>query len=420
MRFTYLQHLPYRHFDDDFVGRYESVVSTPYFELVSPQLVHADVRGALDEVLYAARAGFDGVGLTEHGQSAYDMNPNPDLGAAVLAYTLASEQLNTAIYVVGRSLGKTREPLRVAEELAWLDNLSEGRLMTGFPVGLPYDANINAGIPPIQTRPRYDENLAFVLKAWRAREPFAWNGKYSQYMKVNVWPRPFQVPHPPVSITGTGNPNTTKFALQRDFGFNLLVTGSEPTAAQRIFDDLWRMADELGVDDNPFRTNYVQSVVVADTDSEAERLYAKHLEYSSTRGVGAIPMNRLVLPGGVSPQGLRALLRNGAPGAAPKPPSYAELVESGAVVAGSAATVREMLEDRARNYRVGHILVQLQLGSMPTDLVKHNIDLFTQQVLPALRPIWSEYENENRWWPQRLGGKLVSAKQADLAGARLQ
>ena len=180
MRFIYLQHIPYRHLADDFAARFpESVVTTPYFEVAEPGFTHADIRAGLDESMHAARAGFDAVGLTEHGQSSYDMDPNPDLGAAALAYQIGAEDLNTGIYVVGRSLGKSREPLRVAEELAWLDNLSAGRLMTGFPVGLPYDANINAGIPPIETRARYDENLSFVLKAWTDREPFAWNGKYA-------------------------------------------------------------------------------------------------------------------------------------------------------------------------------------------------------------------------------------------------
>ena len=299
MRFIYLQHIPYRHLSEDFATRFpESVITTPYFGVAEPRLVHADIRAGLDESMHAARAGFDAVGLTEHGQSSYDMDPNPDLGAAALAHQIGAEDLNTGIYVVGRSLGKSREPLRVAEELAWLDNLSAGRLMTGFPVGLPYDANISAGIPPIETRARYDENLSFVLRAWTDREPFAWNGKYSQYMSVNVWPRPFQTPHPPVSITGTGNPNTARFALQRDFGFNLIVMGGPPSTAQRIFDDLWRMADELGVDDNPFRANYAQPVLVADTDREAERLYADHAAYSMTRGIGSYPYAPLHSAGG--------------------------------------------------------------------------------------------------------------------------
>ena len=422
MRFIYLQHIPYRHLADDFAARFpESVVTTPFFEVAEPGFAHADIRAALDEIMHAARAGFDAVGLTEHGQSSYDMDPNPDLGAAALAYQIAAEELNTGIYVVGRSLGKSREPLRVAEELAWLDNLSAGRLMTGFPVGLPYDANINAGIPPIETRARYDENLSFVLKAWTAREPFAWNGRYSQYMSVNVWPRPFQAPHPPVSVTGTGNPNTTRFALQRDFGFNLIVMGGPPSSAQRIFDDLWRMADELGVDDNPFRANFAQFVLVADSDREAERLYAEHVAYSTTRGIGHIPMHRYTPPGGISPPGLRALLGNAqlADGHPGELPTFGQLVESGAIVAGSVATVREQLADRARNYRVGILLLLLQMGSMPTDLVKHNIDLFAREVMPALKHIWSEYEAGNRWWPARLGGRPVSATQTQLAGVSL-
>jgi alkanesulfonate monooxygenase SsuD/methylene tetrahydromethanopterin reductase-like flavin-dependent oxidoreductase (luciferase family) len=358
--------------------------------------LHADIRVALDEAMHAVRAGFDAVALTEHGRRCND--PNPDLGAAALAYQIGAENLNTGLHVVGRSLGKTRDPLRVAEELAWLDNLSDGRLMTGFPVGLPCDANINTGIPPIETRARYDENLSFVLKAWTACGPFAWNGKYSQYDTVNVWPRPFQVPHPPVSVTGTGNPNTTRFALQRDFGFNHVVLGEASTSADRVFDDLWRMADELEVDANPFRANVGQYVLVADTDAEAERLYTEHVSCGTTRGIGFIPMHRLALPGAIS---------------------FGELVDSGAIVAGSAVTVRDRLADRARSYRVGNMLLSLQMGSMSTGLVKHNIDLFASGVMPYLRGIWSEYEDTNRWWPARLGGRPVSAVQAQLAGARL-
>ncbi|MDG4668115.1 LLM class flavin-dependent oxidoreductase [Mycobacterium sp. 236(2023)] len=422
MRFTYAQHFPYRHFGDDFEEQAaEAVVSTPYFGLVDPQSAHADLRAGFEELIHAARAGFDAVALTEHGQSAYDMSPNPDLGAAIMAHAFVSEGLECGIWVVGRSLGKTREPFRVAEELAWLDTLSEGRLMTGFPVGLPYDANINAGIPPIETRPRFDENLSFILKAWTAHEPFAWNGKFAQYGNVNVWPRAYQAPHPPVSITGTGNPNTSRFALQRDFGFNLTTTGGDPSAAPRIFGDFWRIADEVGADDNPFRANFVQQVLVADTDAEAERLYSQHVAYSVRRGIGTVGIERLLLPGGISPPGLRALLGgvNGGAAGPSEPPTYGELVESGAIVAGSAATVRDRLEDMATRLRVGNMTVFLMIGSMPTELTKANIDLFTTKVIPPLRSLWSEYESGNRWWPARLGGRSTSHTNSEMAGAHL-
>jgi alkanesulfonate monooxygenase SsuD/methylene tetrahydromethanopterin reductase-like flavin-dependent oxidoreductase (luciferase family) len=370
--------------------------------------------------MHAARLGFDAVAMTEHAQSSYDMQPNPDLAAAVLAYETEKEGIEVAIYTVGRSLGKSREPLRIAEEQAWLDTLSGGRLICGCPVGLAYDANINAGVAPIETRARYDENFEFILRAWTERDSFPFNGKFSQHAKVNIWPRPFQNPHPPVNITGTGNPATTRFALERDLGFNLVVLGGAPGGAERIFGDLWAMADKMGLDDNPYRAAYAQFICVAETDADAERLYARHIEYCMGFGIGYIPFHRLALPGGISPAGLRALLSGGAPaGGKEHAPRYRDLVDSGAVIAGSAATVRERLATQARTMRFGNLLAFLQIGSMPSDLTRYNIDLFAAQVLPHLRPLWSDFNSKNRWWPTRLGGQPVSSKQADKTGARL-
>ncbi|MGU3432570.1 LLM class flavin-dependent oxidoreductase [Actinomycetes bacterium M1A6_2h] len=422
MKLTYIQHLPYRHLPDDFSENHEeSVVSNRFHDLVDRDLMHDDLRDALDESMHAARSGYDAVGMTEHGSSSYDVNPNPDLGAAALAYATGAEGLKVGIYTLGRSLGKSREPLRVAEELAWIDSLSGGRLLSGFPVGLPYDANVNAGVPPIETRGRYDENLELILRAWTEREPFPWNGRYSQSMGVNIWPRPYQNPHPPVSITGIGNPATTRFALERDLGFNLVTLGSDPKiAAAPIFDSMWSMAAELGYDANPYRAAMAVTVLVGESDEDAEKLYAKHLEYSLARGIGHIPMHRFALPGGISPQGLKVLLAQPAPPANMPAPSYADAVRAGLVVAGSAATVREKLADYARTFRIGQFLIFQQVGSMPIELTKHNIDLFTSDVAPHLRPLWSEYDADNRWWPVALGGQPASERQADTAGARLK
>jgi len=136
MKVNYFQQVPYRHLPDDFEANHESVVTTPYHGLVDPKLIVEAYRNALDECMYAARAGFDGVAITEHGQSSYDMAPNPDLLEAALAYATETQGLATAIYPIGRSLGKSREPIRVAEEQAMLDCMSNGRLICGFPVGL--------------------------------------------------------------------------------------------------------------------------------------------------------------------------------------------------------------------------------------------------------------------------------------------
>ena len=175
MKVSAFAQVAYRTFPADFERHHDSAVDTPW-GLVDPREVRAAFRDYLDGLMLAARSGFDGVVFTEHAQSSYDMSANPSLTAAALAYATESEGLDVAIYPAGRSLAKTREPMRVAEEYLAIDTVSGGRLVAGFPVGLPYDACLNNGIPPIELRPRFDENLELILRAWREDMPFAWNG----------------------------------------------------------------------------------------------------------------------------------------------------------------------------------------------------------------------------------------------------
>jgi hypothetical protein len=92
MKVTILSQVPYRRLPDDFEKKYESVVTTPW-DLVDPEAVHAAFRDSLDEQLFAARSGFDGVAFTEHAQSSYDMAPNPSLLCSALAYATEVEGL---------------------------------------------------------------------------------------------------------------------------------------------------------------------------------------------------------------------------------------------------------------------------------------------------------------------------------------
>lgn len=407
MKVSYFQQVPYRHLPGDFERRYkESVVTPPYFETTRPDLVRSAFRDALDEMMHAARAGFDAIAITEHGQSAYDMVPNPNIMESAIAYATESEGIATGIYPLGRSLGKSREPLRAAEELAMIDVISNGRLISGFPVGLAYDANVNNGNAPAETRLRFDENLELVLRAWRDPEVFAWNGRFHQHPAVNLWPRPLQTP-PPVFITGIGNPRTMEFCLQRGFGFNYFGWFGAKITGRRIFDRFWEAADRLGKDNNPYQMGFMQTVCVADTDAKAEKLYAQHAEYFFRKGIGSIPMERLALPGGIDIKGLEFIFRDpGDFGIYPRmrQATFAELIESGSVICGSPATVRDRITEFARDFRIGNLHAMLQFGSMPHELAKDNISLFAEQVMPHLKNIWADEGWQHHWWPQALGG----------------
>jgi alkanesulfonate monooxygenase SsuD/methylene tetrahydromethanopterin reductase-like flavin-dependent oxidoreductase (luciferase family) len=419
MKVTYFQQVPYRHLPDDFERHFESVVTTPYHKLVEPAKVSSAYRDALDECMVAARSGFDGITITEHSQSSYDMAPNPDILQAALAYATEVEAIDTAIYPVGRSLGKSKEPLRVAEEQAMLDCMSNGRLVCGFPVGLAYDANIHNGVPPAQTRSRFDENLELVLRAWTAKDPFPFNGKYFQANHVNLWPRPVQDPHPPVWITGIGNPKTMEICLRRNFGFNYFGWFGAKQTGNRIFDRFGSVAKGLGKKPNPFQIGFMQMIAVARTDKEAKDLYAEHVEYFFRKALGAIPLNRLMLPGGIDIRGVEFLLRDPSDfGMYTKmlTASYEELVEAGCVISGSPETVRDQLVKLVTDFGIGNLHAMLQFGSMPSELAKENIKLFAGKVLPDLSPIFED-EHDHHWWPERLGGKPIRAatKEAEVA-----
>ncbi|WP_168790123.1 LLM class flavin-dependent oxidoreductase [Paraburkholderia aromaticivorans] len=405
MKITLFSQAPYRGLPDDFERQYESVCSTPY-SLTTRDGVYSSMRDFLDVLMFAGRSGFDGLAVTEHSQSAYDMVPNPDLIASALAYMTEAEGLDVAIVPMGRSLGKAREPLRVAEEYAMIDVISGGRLVAGFPIGLSYDAAINNGVPPIEIRPRFDEGLELILRAWKQTEPFAFNGRFGQYPQVNIWPRPLQRDIP-VYITGTGNPRTMQMCLERNMAFNYLSWFGAKLTGKRIFDRFWEAADQIGVSRNPYRMGFVQTIAVAETDAQAEEDYAKHLEYSFRKGLGSIPVEKLGLPGGIDIRGVEALVKD--PGDFGmvdrlRTATYRELVDAGCVIAGSPATVREQLAEYLKLYGIGNLHAMLTFGSLPRHLAMKNVQLFADEVAPYLRNIWAGSEHVHHWWPERLGG----------------
>ncbi|MDQ0935245.1 hypothetical protein [Streptomyces turgidiscabies] len=98
--------------------------------------------------------------------------------------------------------------------------------------------------------------------------------------------------------------------------------------------------------------------------------------------------------------------------------SYRQLVESGAVIAGSPQTVADQLLSILREFGVGNLHAMLQFGSLPRHLTKANIDLFAAEVLPRLRGLWDDGPSPHHWWPQRLGGQQapLPATASPMAG----
>ena len=398
--------MPYRDLPPDFGERYKSAYIDPlWFDIADPQRVGQYYNWTLDEFVYAARAGMHGLCTNQHHQNVYGFMANPSLMGSVLA-KLTSDR-DVAIVQLGSTLPSTSPPTRIAEEYALIDCISGGRLVAGFPAGLPTDATISNGVIPVEQRERYREALELVLKAWCARDIFAWNGKHYQLPMVNLWPRPIQQPHPPIWIPGSGSASTVEFVVDRDDCFcHLSYYGARN--AHSLGDYFWETVEQRGRDANPYRLGFLQLIGVSETDAQAQE-YAPHVEYFFHKLLYT-PTYYQAIPGYQDyPSMLRALkaplrerfdLRN---------LKYGDFIERGFLIAGSPATVRDHLIEGVQRLRIGHLLALLHFGSMPHELCLKNIDLFCREVLPHLEPLWDD-EWEDRWWPVRLRNQRRSAK----------
>ena len=386
--------MPYRFLPEDFEARYRSVWVDVPGHLYDPEKGHALYHEFLDELELAEAAGFDGLCVNEHHANAYGLMPSPNLMAAALARRTS----RAALIVLGDSLALYNPPLRVAEEFAMLDVLSGGRLVAGFPVGTSMDSNFAYGVPPATLRERYYEAHDLVIQAWTRADVFAFNGKYTQLRYVNLWPRPLQSPHPPVWIPGGGSLETWEWTAKQDYVYCYLSYFGYKHAKQTM-DGFWEAITRLGADDNPYRAGFLQLVGVSETDAQAEKDYAPHVRYFYQKCLNV--WERFAEAPGY--RTVRTLRAGGRPqvGLAAKQIretlSWKDYVEQGYIVAGSPAAVREQLADCIRKLRVGHLMVLLQIGSLPKDLTLKNVELFGREVLPHFRDVWPGHKD--RWWP---------------------
>jgi alkanesulfonate monooxygenase SsuD/methylene tetrahydromethanopterin reductase-like flavin-dependent oxidoreductase (luciferase family) len=155
------------------------------------------------------RLGYDGVGFNEHHCSPYGLMNSPNLMAAAAAQR--TRRMKLLIY---GNLLPLHEPLRLAEELAMLDCLSNGRLISGFARGIPREYQVH-NVPLAESRPRFEEAFDIVRRAW-TEEVFSHQGRFWSYRDVALWPRPVQQPHPPVWIPIVGSKESIEFAARHD------------------------------------------------------------------------------------------------------------------------------------------------------------------------------------------------------------
>jgi len=407
MKFTWFNLMPWPHLPNDFREKYRSVWVDIPTTLYDPVKGHDLYNTYLDELEYAETLGYDGIGVNEHHANAYGLMPSPNIMAAALARRTSK----AALVVLGNSIALYNPPIRVAEEFAMLDVISGGRLLAGFPVGTSMDTNYCYGDIPGLTRERYAEAHELIMRAWREQEPFAFNGRYTKLRYANCWPKPVQSP-PPIFIPGGGSLETYDFCLDFDYVYCYLSFGGYKRAKQ-LMDGYWQRVKERGKDMSPYRAGFAQTIVVAESDAEAERDYREHIDYFYNRCLH-------VYPGFADAPGYRTIktlkanvttqMTQQALGDVSKM-SWDQLTHEGYVIAGGPDTVVAQMKELITGLRVGNIFCLIHVGNMPKDKCMRSSKLFAEEVMPRLRDMWPEHAKDDRFWIHPL------ARHADRAAA---
>jgi alkanesulfonate monooxygenase SsuD/methylene tetrahydromethanopterin reductase-like flavin-dependent oxidoreductase (luciferase family) len=395
VKFTWFNLMPWPQLPDDFRDTQRSVWVDIPTSLFDPKLANRVYNEYMDQLEYAEAVGFDGIGVNEHHQNGYGIMPSPN----IIAAGLARRTSRAAICVIGNSIALYNPPVRVAEEFAMLDCISGGRLVAGFPVGTPMDTNFCYGQIPALTRDKYREAHELIMRAWAEPEPFAFNGKYTQLRYVNIWPKPIQQPHPPVYIPGGGSIETWDFCLDHDYNYSYLSFGGY-LAGKKLLDGYWERVAARDKDDSPYRAAFAQIIAVADTDAEAEKLYAEHILYFFNRCLHVYPgfsdpagyRTISTIKAGVLDQ-FRAEMREKWTRL-----TWKDLVDGGFVIAGGPDTVRDRMEDMIHSLRLGHVFCLMHNGNQPDWKTRHSTRLFAEKVMPSLRNMWPDHEGDDRWW----------------------
>jgi alkanesulfonate monooxygenase SsuD/methylene tetrahydromethanopterin reductase-like flavin-dependent oxidoreductase (luciferase family) len=266
-------------------------------------------------------------------------------------------------------------PLRIAEEIATLDHISEGRLEFGIGrsgVVRSYDAY---GIPYGESQGRFREALAIILEAWKG-EPFSYEGQFYRIQNATVAPRPYQTPHPPIRMAAN-SPETFPAAAKQGLAIFVGLRAAELPDLRTHLDayrSAWHESGRPG-----HGSVYIRIPVYVSTTEEGAReepresltsFFARQSELarSSVGRVGTGPTDRR--------QAQVERMAN---------LTYDDILAR-KVVFGTAARVVDRLRELRAELGLDGIIAEVNPGGrIPLGLERRSFQLLTHEVMPAFK-----------------------------------
>lgn len=304
------------------------------------------------------RVGLHALHVAEHHSTPLGMAPSPSLFLAQLAQRTRRLRFGPLVYTL-----PLYHPLRLAEEICTLDQLSGGRLELGVGRGVSPLEIAAFGVDPQQSQAMYLEAYQVLMQALTSRS-VAFKGEHYEFRNSPMILEPVQKPHPPLWY-GVFSPQSAEWAVKN--GVNVVT--NIPSAAVRAITDYYR-SEWKTLGNDPARVPLMgmnRHVVIAETDREAMETgrlaYRRWFEnFSHLWRQRGVPL--------------------------PKNISYSEdfdgIVANGQAIAGSPTTVRDAIARQAAEAGVNYVLMRIAFGDMSLAESMRSVDLFARHVMPEL------------------------------------
>ncbi len=243
------------------------------YEMQRPSLDdHKLVQETLEQCVLADEVGFDYLWFVEHHfLTGFSGSPCPDLFFAALSQRTKQIRLGLGVVIL-----PYHHPARVAERVAMLDHLSNGRVDFGTGRSAPYEL-LGMGIDPRDSREMWAESLTMVPKIWQS-DWFSYEGKFWKVPPRQILPKPFQDPHPPIWVAAL-QPSTYDIAAEKGIGV-LSFGSSVPSSSEpyvRAYKEKVRNASPVGAAINDQWASSTIGICLAD-NREARELGAQSIK----------------------------------------------------------------------------------------------------------------------------------------------
>jgi len=377
--------MPWPYLTEDFEKKYESGwITIPNTEF-DRQKARGLFQEYIDELAQADELGFDGVVLNEHHQNIYGLMPSPNIIAAALTQRMQHGK----IVVLGNLVPLHFRPVRVAEEYAMLDCMTDGRIIAGFAPGGGHEAFSYSYSMPL-ARERFWEGIDLIIQSWTKPGPSVFEGKHYQMRYVNPWPLPIQQPHPPVWVPGSNSEETMYEVARRGFCY-FISTRSKLAGVKRSALRFEEIVGDVGKKFHPKQMGLLFSVYVGETDEAARRESEEAVFYFTRyclKGHQRRTGRRLTMaPGGLSPKTYQRYLEHSDVGAKMlgDAESWDDIDQMGSIIVGSPDTVFDKMWPFITEAHIGNLLIQFHIGNLSRELTMRSQELFAQKVMPRIR-----------------------------------